>query len=133
MGEQPFQSIIWENDLPMPMPNQKLMPKPMLDIMDMATLVMVMVFPDTAMPISDMDIPTTTMARDQLNPNPMDIMDMDIMVIPDMDIMVMVLLLMSDALSGEPENKLMLYLQLNKKRFNHILQKTKYKTFKNLK
>jgi len=40
---------------------------------------------------------------------------MDIMVIPDMDIMVMVLLLMSDALSGDSENKLLLYLQLNKK------------------
>merc|ERR1711950_133613 len=52
--------------------NQKPMP-------DMATLVMVMVFPDTAMPISDMDIPTITMARDQLNPNLMDITDtMDI-------------------------------------------------------
>merc|ERR1712020_696400 len=97
------------------MPNQKPMPKLMLDITDMATLVMVMVFPDTAMLISDMDIPTITMARDQLNPNPMDIMDTDIMVIPDTDIMVMVLLLMSDALSGEPENKLMLYLQLNEK------------------
>merc|ERR1711993_115549 len=110
-----FQSIIWENDLLMPNQRPMLMPKPMLDITDMATLVMVMVFQDTAMPISDMDIPTTTMARDQLNPNPMDIMDTDIMVILDMDIMVMVLLLMSDALSGEPENKLMLYLQLNKK------------------
>merc|ERR1711878_45633 len=103
--------IIWENDLLMPNQKPMLMPKLMLDIMDMAT--MVMVFPDTAMPISDMDIPITTMARDQLNPNPMDIMDMDIMVIPDTDIMVTVLLLMSDALSGEPENKLMLYLQLN--------------------
>merc|ERR1712113_212765 len=123
MGEQPFQSIIWENDLPMPNQKPMLMPKPMLDITDMATLVMVMVFPDTAMPISDMDIPTATMARDQLNLNPMDIMDTDIMVIPDTDIMVMVLLLMSDALSGEPENKLMLHLQLNNKRFIHILQK----------
>merc|ERR1712165_656686 len=34
-----------------------------------------MLFLDTAMLISDMDIPTITMARDQLNPNPMDITD----------------------------------------------------------
>merc|ERR1712113_544507 len=75
MGEQPFQSIIWENDLPMPNQKPMLMLKPMLDITDMATLVMVMVFPDTAMLILDMDIPTITTARDQLNPNPMDITD----------------------------------------------------------
>merc|ERR1712183_708016 len=51
-------------------------PMPML-ITDMviSVMVMVMLFLDTAMPISDMAIPTTTMARDQLNPNPMDITD----------------------------------------------------------
>merc|ERR1712203_1166350 len=104
---------------------------PLMLITDItAMVVMVMLFQDTAMPISDMAIPTTTMARDQLNPKPMDITDtMDIPDITDMDIMVMVLLLMLDVLFGEPENKLLLYLQLNKKRFNRILQKTKYKTF----
>merc|ERR1712051_423849 len=43
----------------------------------MAMAVMVMLFPDTAMLISDMVIPepTITTARGQLNPNPTDITD----------------------------------------------------------
>ena len=60
----------------------------------------------------------------------MDIMDIHLLI-TDMDIMVLVLLLMLDVLSGELENKLLLYLQLNKKCFIHILQKKlKYKTLK---
>jgi len=62
-----------KNDLPMPNLKPMLMPMPITDTMAMAD--MVMLFPDTAMLISDMDIPTITMARDQLNPNPMDITD----------------------------------------------------------
>merc|ERR1712226_1139284 len=52
--------------------------------------------------------------NDPLMPNPIImVMVMDIMDIPDTDIMAMVLLLMLDVLSGELENKLLLYLQLN--------------------
>merc|ERR1712038_115868 len=64
------------------------------------------------------------MARKNDLPNPIitDIMDIHLLIM-DMDIMVLVLLLMLDVLSGELENKFLLYLQLNKKCFIHILQK----------
>merc|ERR1712150_350850 len=62
--------------------------------------------------------------NDPLMPNPIImVMVMDIMDIPDTDIMAMVLLLMLDVLSGELENKLLLYLQLNKKKASIIFCK----------